>query len=93
MVVVVTASGALAPGPLFFATIAHGAKSGAKSGLIFSLAHTIVEFSLVIALALGLLTIANEPTIKLMIGVVGGAALLVFGVLQIRDSLVSKSTR
>jgi threonine/homoserine/homoserine lactone efflux protein len=91
MVVVVTASGALAPGPLFFATITHGAKSGAKSGLIFSLAHTIVEFSLVMALAFGLLTVANEPTIKLIIGVVGGAALLIFGVLQIRDSFFSKS--
>lgn len=91
MVMVVTASGALAPGPLFFATIAHGTKSGAKSGLIFSIAHTIVEFSLVIALALGLLSVANEPTIKLIIGMVGGAALLVFGVLQIRNSLFSKS--
>jgi threonine/homoserine/homoserine lactone efflux protein len=91
MVVVITASGALAPGPLFFATITHGAKSGAKSGLIFSVAHTIVEFSLVMALALGLLTVANEPMIKLIIGVVGGAALLIFGALQIRDALVSKS--
>ena len=91
MVVVVTASGALAPGPLFFATIAHGAKSGAKSGLIFSAAHTIVEFSLVMALALGLLTIANEPIIKLIIGIVGGAALLIFGVLQIRDSLAKSN--
>lgn len=90
MVMVVTASGALAPGPLFFATIAHGSKSGAKSGLIFSLAHTIVEFSLVMALALGLITVANEPPIKLIIGGVGGAALLIFGALQIRDSFFSK---
>jgi len=91
-VVVVTASGALAPGPLFFTNIAHGAKSGAKSGLIFSVGHTIVEFSLVMALALGLLTIAHEPTIKLIIGIAGGTALLVFGVLQVRDSLTSKSS-
>ena len=91
-VVVVTASGALAPGPLFFANLTHGAKSGARSGFIFSVSHTIVEFSLVMALALGLLTIAHEPIIKLIIGVVGGIALLVFGFLQIRDSLVSKSS-
>lgn len=91
MVVVVTASGALAPGPLFFATITHGTKSGAKSGLIFSIAHTIVEFSLVMVLALGLLTIANEPTVKLMIGMIGGVSILFFGILQIRDSLGSKS--
>ena len=81
-VVVVTASGALAPGPLFFTNITHGAKSGARSGLIFSVGHTIVEFSLVMALALGLLTIAHELTIKLVIGIAGGTALLVFGVLH-----------
>ena len=90
-VVVVTASGALAPGPLFFTNITQGAKSGARSGLIFSVGHMIVEFSLVMALAFGLLTIAHEPVIKLIIGVAGGTALLVFGVLQIRDSLASKS--
>lgn len=90
MVVVVTASGALAPGPLFFATIAHGTKSGAKSGLIFSIAHTIVEFSLVMALALGLLTIANQPITKLVISIIGGVALLILGILQVHDSISSK---
>jgi len=86
-VVVVTASGALAPGPLFFTNITQGAKSGARAGLVFSLAHTMVELTLVMALALGLLTIAHEPMIMLVIGIVGGAALIVFGVLQIRSSL------
>jgi len=90
-VVVVTASGALAPGPLFFTNITHGAKSGAKSGLIFSVGHTIVEFSLVMVLAFGLLTVAHEPMIKLIAGVTGGVALLVFGVLQIRGSFTLKS--
>jgi len=34
-VIIVTASGALAPGPLFFPNITHGAKTGAKGGLAF----------------------------------------------------------
>jgi len=89
-VVVVTASGALAPGPLFFTNITQGAKSGAKGGLVFSLAHTVVEFSLIVVLALGLLTVAHQPVIMSVIGVVGGVALIVFGVLQVRDSLSSK---
>ncbi|TET26218.1 MAG: hypothetical protein E3J73_04915 [Candidatus Bathyarchaeum sp.] len=59
-VIILTASGALAPGPLFFVTITHGAKSGAKSGILFSIAHTIVEFTLVMLLALGLLNVTNE---------------------------------
>jgi len=90
-VVVVTASGALAPGPLFFAAVAHGAKSGARGGLIFSVGHTIVEFSLVMLLALGLINLARDPTLELVIGVVCGTALLVFGVLQIRETLAPKS--
>jgi threonine/homoserine/homoserine lactone efflux protein len=89
-IILVTASGALAPGPLFFATISKGAKSGAKSGLVFSVAHTIVEFSLVMLLALGLLTVASELTVKFVIGVVGGAVLIAFGITQIHKSLSSK---
>ena len=89
-VILITASGALAPGPLFFVTISQGAKSGAKSGLVFSVAHTLVEFTLVILLACGLLTVANEPSVKLTVGAVGGIVLLVFGAMQIRDSLTSK---
>lgn len=89
-VILVTASGALAPGPLFFITVSHGVKSGARSGLIFSLAHTLVEFTLVMMLALGLLTVASEPTVKIAFGIAGGAVLLIFGAKQIQDSLSSK---
>ena len=90
-IVVVTASGALAPGPLFFVNIAHGTKSGAKGGIAFSVGHSIVEFSLVMLLALGLSTLVNEPAVKSIIGVIGGTFLLAFGVLQIHQFLISKS--
>lgn len=82
-IILVTASGALAPGPLFFATVSYGARSGVRSGLIFSVAHTFVEFTLIMFLALGLLTVASEPLVKLIIGVAGGVALIIFGVTQI----------
>jgi len=85
-IVLVTASGALAPGPLFFATLSYGARSGVRSGLIFSVAHTFVEFTLIMLLALGLLTVASEPLVKLIIGVAGGVALIIFGVTQIRNA-------
>ena len=91
-VVVVTASGALAPGPLFFTNITHGTKSGAKGGLIFSVGHTIFEFGLVLVLALTLQTVANEPLIKIVVGIVGGIALLLFGLLQIRGALKPEPT-
>jgi threonine/homoserine/homoserine lactone efflux protein len=90
-IVVVTASGALAPGPLFFVNIAHGTKSGAKGGVAFSVGHTIVEFSLVMLLAFGLLAVADKPAVESLIGVVGGVFLIIFGVLQISQFLTSKS--
>ena len=90
-VVVVTASGALAPGPAFFANIAQGTKSGAKGGLAFAVGHTIFEFSLVILLTFTLQTVANKPLIKLVVGVGGGVALLIFGFLQIREALAPKT--
>jgi len=86
-VIILTTSGALAPGPLFFVTITHGIKTGTKSGIIFSIAHTIIEFTLVILLALGLLSVANQPTIMLAVGATGGATLIIFGAMQIRSSL------
>ena len=88
-VIILTASGALAPGPLFFATITHGTKHGAKSGLIFSIAHTVVEFLLIMLLALGLLTVASEPIVKMVIGLIGGIVLIAFGTIQIRNSIIS----
>ena len=89
-VILITGSGALAPGPLFFATISHGTKTGAKSGLVFSMAHTLIEFTLVMLLAVGLVTVANQPTVKLVVGVAGGISLIFFGAKQIFDSLKSK---
>lgn len=92
VIILVTASGALAPGSLFFANISYGSKHGIKSGLIFSISHTVIEFSLIMIFALGLLTIASEPLVNLVIGIVGGVFLIIFGVLQIRSSIRIKST-
>ncbi len=94
-VVLVTASGALAPGPLFFAAISHGTESGAKGGLAFSIGHTLVELPLVLLLALVFgevaSEVAGEPIVKLSTGIAGGLVLLIFGAMQIRRFLESKS--
>jgi len=89
-VIILSISGALYPGPLFFVTVSHGVKSGTKSGIIFSIAHSLIEFTLVMLLALGLLSVANEPTAMLVVGVAGGVALIVFGAIQIRGSFSYK---
>lgn len=70
-VIAVTASGALAPGPLTFAILMHGSKGGAKSGLFSAFGHTLVELPLVLALAFGLLAVIDQPFVKSLIGIVG----------------------
>ncbi len=81
-VIVVTASGAFAPGPLFFGLLMHGSKYGARSGFSCAVGHTLVEFPLVLALALGLLAATSQPIIKNVIGLVGGLGLIIFGAVQ-----------
>lgn len=90
-VVVLTVSGALAPGPLFFATVSHGAKSGARAGFGFALGHMLVELPLVFALAFGLSTLATNALVKNIVALIGSIALFIFGVLQIREALTYKS--
>ena len=50
LVIIVSASGVMAPGPLFAANLAYGLKQGTKSGIKMAVGHTIVEFPLVILL-------------------------------------------
>lgn len=90
-VIVVTASGALAPGPLTFAILMHGSKEGAKSGLFFAIGHTLVEFPLVLALAFGLLATIGQPLVKSLIGILGGVGLIAFGIFQVCETVMSES--
>lgn len=87
IVIFISISGALTPGPLFFATIAYGIRGGAKSGLMVALGHTAIEFPLVIAIALGMFSVINVVQSKLFIGLIGSVAIIVFGSLQLRGAL------
>jgi threonine/homoserine/homoserine lactone efflux protein len=83
-VVGVSASGVLAPGPLFFANLLYGARQGPKAGLKMAYGHSIVELPLVILLAASIFSsgaILNSHIDT--IGVVGGAAILGFAAFQI----------
>jgi len=73
------------------ATIIHGGKGGLKAGLGCALGHTIVELPLVILIWFGLLSLVSQ-TAKQFLGIVGGLALIVFGVLQLRGVLKSSQT-
>ena len=95
-VILVSTSGVLSPGPLFFINILFGSKYGSFVGLKIASGHAIVEFPLIIALSYGLYsfsyTLHLSDAIFKFIGLTGGIFLLLFSVLQIISILKDKST-
>jgi len=85
-VVLISASGALAPGPLFFATIMVGMKGGGKAGLEVSIGHTAAEFPLVVLLAYGLGHFLGLSHVQVALGVIGGGTIIALGLLQVYES-------
>ncbi|MEM0375887.1 MAG: LysE family transporter [Nitrososphaerota archaeon] len=81
LIVVVSASGVLSPGPLFVVTVASSIRNGPWTGLKTSTGHALVEFPLVMVIAAGLSTVLGDPTVHLFIGILGGGALVAFGLL------------
>lgn len=89
-VILISASGVMAPGPLFAANIAYGLQGGGKAGLKMAAGHTIVELPLVILLGLGILSFEIFPEFRTLISILGAIALFVFAGIQIRTTLQSK---
>jgi len=89
-VIVVTVSGALSPGPLTIATLIHGAKGGLKAGLNCALGHMLVELPLAVLIGLGLLNLMGSG-VQHILEIVGGLALVGFGMLQLRGVLRSEN--
>jgi threonine/homoserine/homoserine lactone efflux protein len=95
-VILVSTSGVLSPGPLFFINILYGSKYGSFVGLKIASGHALVEFPLIIALSYGLYsfyyTLYVSDIIFKFIGLTGGIFLLLFSMLQILSILKDKST-
>jgi threonine/homoserine/homoserine lactone efflux protein len=85
-VILVSTSGVLSPGPLFFINLIYGSKQGIMGGIKIAFGHTMVEFPLVITLAFGLFTFShvflNNENLK-VISIIGGSAIIVFAFAQI----------
>ena len=87
-VVIISLSGALAPGPLTASTAALGAQRGWKAGFVVSVGHMIVEFPLVIIISLGVLAaFTSSSEAGLVLGLIGGVFLVCFGIMNIRDAV------
>ena len=84
LVIVISASGVMSPGPLFAANVMYGLREGKISGIKMAVGHTVVEFPLILLLGIGFFSIENIPEIRIVITISGAAGLFVFAFLQIR---------
>src|SRR5215204_6540901 len=94
-VILVSTSGVLSPGPLFFINILYGSKYGSFVGLKIASGHAIVEFPLIIMLSYGLYTFSSldvSDAIFTVIGMIGGIFILIFSILQMNSILRDKKS-
>ena len=86
-VITISASGVMAPGPLFAANITYGLKHGTRSGIKIALGHTIVELPLIILLGVGVFSLESFPEFRPTITILGAITLFVFAGIQIKSVL------
>ena len=78
-VIVISLSGVMAPGPVTAAAIGMGSRSR-YAGMLIAVGHGVVEFPLMILIVLGMGRILKLPTAQIVIGLAGGAFLLMMAV-------------
>jgi len=93
LVIIISASGVMAPGPLFAANVSYGLKGGVKTGIKMAIGHTIVELPLVILLGIGVFSLEIFPEFRTIISILGAITLFVFATLQIKTALRKEKTK
>ncbi len=83
-VVGISLSGVMAPGPLTAAAVGMGTRSQ-YAGAIIALGHGAVEFPLIIVIAAGAGALLKSPRTKTVIGLLGGAFLLIMAGLMLAN--------
>jgi threonine/homoserine/homoserine lactone efflux protein len=94
-VILISTSGVLSPGPLFFINLLYASRYGSFVGLKIASGHAMVEFPFIIAISYGLYsfsyTLQLSDVIFKLIGLIGGIFLLFFAILQVLSILKDKS--
>ena len=80
----ISLSGVMAPGPVTAAAIGMGSRSR-YAGMLLAIGHGVVEFPLMILIVLGMGRILKLPTAQIVIGLAGGAFLLMMAVGMIKS--------
>jgi threonine/homoserine/homoserine lactone efflux protein len=76
--ILISLSGVMGPGPLTVVVVGHGAKS-ARSGIMISVGHGIVEFPLMALIVMGLGPFFQNAVFASVVGLAGGIVLLWMG--------------
>lgn len=89
-VLMISLSGALAPGPVTAAAIGMGSRNR-FAGSLMALGHGLVEFPLMVLLALGVGSLLTWPSVSMVIGVIGGGFLVFLGIQMFRSLLAAQA--
>lgn len=92
IVITISLSGVMSPGPLFAANVAYGLKGGIKTGLKMAYGHTIVELPLVILLGIGAISLTTIPQFREITSILGALSLFVFAGIQIKSTIKKPSS-
>ena len=87
LVIIISASGVMSPGPLFAANITYGLREGVKSGIKIAIGHSIIELPLVILLGIGVFSLEIFPEFRTIISIFGAITLFLFAGIQIKTIL------
>ena len=83
-IIAVSLSGVMAPGPVTATVINMGARSR-YAGTLMAVGHAIVEFPLMVLIMFGTANLIRMPFTKIIIGLAGGAFLLIMAVRMFRS--------
>lgn len=88
MIIAVSVSGVITPGPLFAANVVHSLNGNFKTGLKVAAGHASVEFPLILAIGFGTLSLEKFPEYRIIIATVGALGLFAFAGLQIKQQII-----
>ena len=92
-VVIISASGVMAPGPLFATNMTYGIKEGTNAGIKLATGHAIVELPLVVILGTGAFSWEVIPEFRILISILGAVVLFIFATIQIRSIIQKKESK
>lgn len=80
-------SGAMMPGSLLTYTIEQSLQAGARAGLLITIGHALLEIGIILLIFMGLGILLQTDAAQIVIGLIGGALLIVMGIRMLLGSI------